>query len=212
VRDSRLTRRLSAASLAILAWSFPSLADLRAASPSDKPSRASVVASGAPAAADFSSIRIGNFGQVNEHYFRGAQPDGQDYRDLAAIGIKTVIDLTRDGREDEAALVKTAGMMFYRIPMTTTDRPSAEAVAQFLKLVNDSANHPVYVHCQGGRHRTGTMTALYRMTQDHWTADQAYAEMKKYKFEGFPAHPVLKSFVYDYFKQLPSTVATAAAQ
>jgi tyrosine-protein phosphatase SIW14 len=60
----------------------------------------------------------------------------------------------------------------------------------------------VYVHCQGGRHRTGAMTAVYRMTQDGWTADRAYQEMNQYKFEGFPGHPELKSFVYDYYTQL----------
>jgi protein tyrosine phosphatase (PTP) superfamily phosphohydrolase (DUF442 family) len=148
------------------------------------------------------TIRINNFGQINSHYYRGAQPEPSDYADLAALGIKTVIDLTRDGRIDEKRLVEAAGMRFYRIPMTTTDRPSEAAVTQFLKLVNDSANQPVYVHCQGGRHRTGVMTAVYRMTGDAWTADRAYQEMKQYKFEGFPSHPTLKSFVFDYYGQL----------
>ncbi len=149
-----------------------------------------------------SKVRIKNFGQTNEHYYRGAQPEARDYSDLAGIGVKTVIDLTRDGREDEAGLVRHAGMKFYRIPLTTSDRPSDTAVAQFLTLVNDPANWPVYVHCQGGRHRTGTMTAIYRMSQDGWTADRAYQEMKQYHFEGFPGHPVLKSFVYDYYSTL----------
>jgi len=118
---------------------------------------------------------------------------------LAALGIKTVIDLTRDGRADEPVLVKRAGMKFYRIPLTTSDRPPDASVAQFLKLVNDPANWPVFVHCQGGRHRTGVMTAVYRMTLDGWSADRAYQEMKQYHFEGFPGHPVLKRFVYDYY-------------
>jgi len=143
-------------------------------------------------------IRIKNFGRINDHYFRGAQPESRDYPDLAAIGVRTVIDLTYDGRADEQRLVERSGMNFYRIPMTTSDRPSDAAVTQFLKLVNDSANWPVYVHCQGGRHRTGVMTAIYRMTQDRWSADRAYQEMKQYRFEGFPGHPVLKSFVYDF--------------
>jgi tyrosine-protein phosphatase SIW14 len=150
-------------------------------------------------------IRIDNFGQVSPTFYRGAQPKDGDYADLAALGIRTVIDLTKDGREDEPGLVKRAGMQFFRIPMTTTDRPSDEAVATFLKLVVDPAKQPVYVHCQGGRHRTGTMTAVYRMTVDGWTADRAYAEMKQYKFEGFPGHPELKGFVYDY----PAILASA---
>jgi protein tyrosine/serine phosphatase len=153
-------------------------------------------------------IRVKNFGRTNDNYFRGAQPDSRDYPDLAALGIKTVIDLTRDGRSDEAGLVQHSGMQFYRIPLTTSEPPSIAAVTQFLKLVNDPANWPVFVHCQGGRHRTGVMTAVYRMTKDGWTANQAYEEMKQYHFEGFPSHPVLKSFVYDYYTNLNQTRET----
>ena len=94
------------------------------------------------AAANFSRIRIDNFGRINDNYYRGAQPEAPDYTDLAAVGVKTVIDLTGDGRDDEQALVERAGMKFYRIPLTTSERPSEAAIARFLKLVDDSANQP----------------------------------------------------------------------
>ena len=45
---------------------------------------------------DVSKIRIDNFGQVDPHYYRGSQPKGSDYADLAAIGVKTLINLTSD--------------------------------------------------------------------------------------------------------------------
>ena len=162
----------------------------------------SVIAVAAPGpAGTVPGIRIDNFGRINDNYFRGAQPEAHDYADLARLGVKTVIDLTSDGRQDEQGFVESAGMKFYRIPLTTTQRPSDSAVDRFLKLVNDPANQPVYVHCQGGRHRTGAMTAVYRISHDNWTADQAYSEMKQFRFEGFPGHPALKSFVYDYYKR-----------
>jgi protein tyrosine/serine phosphatase len=145
-----------------------------------------------------SRIRIDNFGQVNPGYFRGAQPDGSDYAALAAAGIKTVIDLQADYQQSEAALVKAAGMSFYRIPMTTHTPPTAAQQAQFLKLVTDPASQPVYVHCAGGRHRTGVMTALYRMTVDKWTPDQAFREMKQYKYGMDFLHSEFKRFVYAY--------------
>src|SRR5262249_34375516 len=126
------------------------------------------------------TIRIDNFGSINERYYRGAQPQGSDYKDLAALGIKTVIDLQADGPREEAQLVKSAGMNFYRIPMTTHVPPTQEQIAQFLQIVNDPAQGPVYVHCKGGRHRTGVMTAIYRMEKDGWTGAQAFKEMKQY--------------------------------
>src|SRR4029453_3135887 len=148
-----------------------------------------------------SRISIENFGQINDGYFRGAQPRSHDYQDLAAIGIKTVIDLSND-QETEAQSVAAAGMKFVRISLTTSAAPAEAAVEKFLSLVNDPANQPVFVHCQGGRHRTGVMTAVYRITQDGWAPDRGYQEMKRYKFETLLGHPALKNFVYDYYTQI----------
>jgi tyrosine-protein phosphatase SIW14 len=152
------------------------------------------------AASSSTAARIGidNFGQINANYYRGAQPDADDYADLAALGVKTVIDLQQDGRASEERFVKAAGMKFYRIPMTVHVPPTGEELASFLRIVNDPANQPVYVHCAGGRHRTGVMTAVYRMTRDGWTADQAFKEMKRYDYGPDFLHPEFKKFVYGY--------------
>jgi len=143
-------------------------------------------------------IAIDNFGQVNDAYYRGAQPQEADYAALAALGVRTVIDLQADGLAGEQRLVEAAGMQFHRIPMTTRVVPSDKQLAEFLALVNDPANQPVYVHCAGGRHRTGVMTAVYRMTQDGWSQDRAFKEMKQYKFGADFLHPEFKRFVYGY--------------
>jgi protein tyrosine phosphatase (PTP) superfamily phosphohydrolase (DUF442 family) len=169
----------------------------------------SVLAIAAPAIAQ-NSVSIGNFGKINDNYYRGSQPKGSDYSALAALGVKTVIDLQEDGPSNEAAAVKAAGMTFYRIGMSTRKAPTDAQVAQFFEIVSNPANQPVFVHCAGGRHRTGTMTALYRMTYDGWTSQQAYNEMKQYRFEGWPDHPVLRNYVYNYKPAAPKTPAVLA--
>src|SRR5262245_23026475 len=174
------------------------------------PALAQTSISAASATAALSRIRIGNFGKINDNYFRGAQPKGSDYRDLAAIGVKTVIDLQIDGPSNEAGNVAAAGMKFFRIGMTTSKAPTDAQIAQFFEIVTNPANQPVYVHCAGGRHRTGTMTALYRMTFDRWNASQAYSEMKQFHFEGFPDHPVLRNYVYAYTPAPPKQPAVLA--
>jgi tyrosine-protein phosphatase SIW14 len=151
------------------------------------------------AASAASSVRIDNFGRVNANYYRGAQPVGQDYEDLAALGIKTIIDLTSDDAQaNEQQMASRAGMRYVQIPMTTHREPTNAQIAQFLNIVNDPASQPVYVHCVGGKHRTGVMTAIVRMTNDGWSADQAFSEMKQYKFGADFLHSEFKRVVYAY--------------
>jgi protein tyrosine/serine phosphatase len=152
----------------------------------------------ATASNPFSGIRIDNFGRVSPTYYRGAQPKGRDFADLAAGGVKMVIDLAEEGDPAEEANARTAGMRFVRIPMTTHESPGPGTIAHFLALVNDPANQPVYVHCIGGRHRTGVMTAIYRITGDGWTPLQAFNEMKQYKFGADFLHQEFKEFVLGF--------------
>jgi protein tyrosine/serine phosphatase len=151
---------------------------------------------------NLSGIRIKNFGCVNENYYRGAQPEGRDYADLAALGVKTIIDVHEHGPKGEQQMAERAGLKFYRIPLNEMAAPTPEQAAEFLKLVNDPENQPVFVHCAGGRHRTGTLTAIYRETHDGWTADQAFEEMKRYEFLKNGDHSRLKDFVYDYHSNI----------
>jgi tyrosine-protein phosphatase SIW14 len=166
----------------------------------------------APAMAGDASttIRIDNFGKVDATYYRGAQPQGRDYADLAALGVKVLINLTSDDADgSEQRLAEAAGMRHVRIPMTTRKPPTSAQIDEFMKIVSDPANQPVYVHCVGGRHRTGVMTAVYRMMHGGWDAARAFAEMKQYKFGADFLHPEFKRFVYDYPATLAPVVTAA---
>jgi protein tyrosine/serine phosphatase len=161
-------------------------------------------------ASSTSRVHIDNFGQVSATYYRGGQPRGHDYADLAALGVKTVINLTSDdAAPDEATLTKQAGIKYVQIPMTTHTPPTAAQLAAFFQIVNDPASQPVYVHCVGGRHRTGVMTAMYRITDEGWTGVRAFQEMKQYKFGADFLHPEFKAFVVDYHA-IPADAASAA--
>jgi protein tyrosine/serine phosphatase len=165
-----------------------------------------------PRATTGSQIAIDNFSRVDANYYRGSQPSGHDYTDLSALGVKTVIDLTSDdGQVDEIRLVSAAGMKYFHIPMTTHVAPTTTQVGQFLAIVNEPRNQPVYVHCVGGSHRTGVMTAVYRMIKDQWSADRAFAEMKTFKFGPDFLHSEFKRFVLG-FRLEPSVAASATTK
>jgi protein tyrosine/serine phosphatase len=154
---------------------------------------------------------VANFGQVNENYFRGAQPDQEGIERLHALGIRTIIDLQEYPVLDESGWSVSAGMRYFNIPLSGSRRASDAQTARFLELVNDSQNWPVYVHCHVGRHRTGEMTGIYRIAHDNWTADQAYAEMVKFGYYSFPNHGSLRQHVYNYYDTYRASVAEVSA-
>jgi protein tyrosine/serine phosphatase len=152
----------------------------------------------------FPNIRVKNFGQMDDRFYRGAQPEERDYKDLAALGIKTIIDLRDDPTSYEKRDAESAGMRYVNIPMSDSSRPQDEQIDQFLKLANDPATGPFFVHCAGGRHRTGVMGAVYRITKYGWDFNQAYKEMGAYDFYTRWGHGALKDYVKDYSGHLKS--------
>jgi protein tyrosine/serine phosphatase len=159
----------------------------------------------------FSNIKIRNFGQMDQRFYRGAQPNEQDYKDLQGLGIKTVIDLRSDSESYEKRDVEALGMRYINIPMSDSDYPKAEQIDQFLKLVDNPSTGKFFVHCAGGRHRTGVMGAVYRFNHYHWSFDQVYAEMKDYDFYTRFGHGKLKDFVQDYSQSQANQATTATA-
>lgn len=168
------------------------------------------VAQEAPRAVD---VKIKNFGQMDDRFFRGARPKTEeDYKALAAIGIKTIIDLTEEPKEYSKPIVESLGMKYIHIPMIAKKYPTPEATETFLKTVNDPDTGKFFVHCAGGRHRTGAMGAVYRYERYNWNFDQVYQEMKKYDFYTSWGHGAFKDFVKDYFAKKQANNANAAAE
>ena len=150
----------------------------------------------------FPNVRIKNFGQMDDRFFRGARPEDSDYATLAALGVTTIIDLTDNSRQYEEPAVKAAGLRYVNIPMEDKSYPSMDQVNQFLKVVDDPATGKFFVHCAGGRHRTGVVGAVYRFTHDKWNLDQALAEMDQYEFGSGYGHDKQRNFVRDYWQKL----------
>jgi len=155
-------------------------------------------------------ITIKNFGQMDDRFYRGAQPKEDEYKELAALGIGTVVDLRDDPASYEKQSVEAAGMKYVNIPMSDKQYPETAKIEQFLKLVDDPSTGKFYVHCAGGRHRTGVMGAVYRFNHYNWNYDQVYAEMKKFDFYTRFGHGDLKKFVQDYAVSFQSKQAAIA--
>jgi len=157
---------------------------------------------------------IKNFGKVNDNYFRGSQPTQAQMAQLKAMGVKTIVDLRKDYVPAAREWAKELGLNYFNIPLLPGRAATKEQTDYFLSLVNDPANGPVYVHCKGGRHRTGALTGVYRISHDGWTAEQAFEEMKKYDFDdgwGFMGGPSSqKKFVFRFYEEYQKSQPSAS--
>ncbi|HXG93281.1 MAG TPA: tyrosine-protein phosphatase [Blastocatellia bacterium] len=166
-------------------------------------------------ATQFPNIRIKNFGQMDDRFFRGGQPKESDYKALADLGIKTIIDLRDDPTRYEKRIAESLGMRYVNIPMSDSRYPSDAQIDEFLKLVADPATGKFFVHCAGGRHRTGVMGAVYRYNFYGWDYDRVYKEMKDYDFYTRWGHGAMKDYVQDYYQRIQAgqihTQVSAAA-
>src|ERR1041385_1015951 len=187
-------RKVSPAIIAILALIFSVSTASFAKSKNDK----------------FPNIKIKNFGQMDDRFFRGSRPDEGDYQALAALGVKTIIDLTDNSMEYEKPAVEAAGLRYVNIPMVDKSYPSMDQINAFLKVVDDPATGKFFVHCAGGRHRTGVVGAVYRFNNYHWNLDQVYQEMLDFDFYTSNGHGGQKKFVENYAERMLNNAPAAA--
>ncbi len=122
---------------------------------------------------------VENFAIISPALYRGAQPDEQGFAALKRLGIKTIVNLRElhGDREEMAGLA----LQYARLRFNPTE-PSDELVAQFLSILRDPSNCPVYVHCQMGSDRTGIMVAAYRVIEEGWPVEEAAKELPRFGF------------------------------
>src|SRR5581483_5041674 len=125
-----------------------------------------------------------NFFRVSPTLYRGAQPTAEGMRQLREMGVKTVLSLRAFNEDDD--LFPGQELEHERIRFKTW-HPEDEDIVRFLRIVMDPKRAPVFVHCQHGSDRTGTMIAVYRIAVQGWTKEEAIREMTE---GGYGFHPM----------------------
>lgn len=122
---------------------------------------------------------VENFAKLDGVLWRGAQPTAEGFRALEQAGARTIVSFRHD--HDDLPLMKGTKLRYLRIPSRAW-RAREKDIAAFLKVLEDPANHPVYIHCAQGRDRTGYNAAAYRIVVQGWTAEAALKEMHAFRF------------------------------
>ena len=107
---------------------------------------------------------IPHFRTVDSETWAGGQPDAEAYGELAARGVRLVVDLRTgsrdDPREDDVGLLGRLGVGHLALPVRDGHVPSKAQVRRFVAAVRETEG-VVFVHCGGGVGRTSALTAAY---------------------------------------------------
>lgn len=147
---------------------------------------------------------VHNFGKINDHLYRGAQPRSPGLHELKNLGITTIVDLRREDPakfEWEEKRAESLGIRFVHIPVSGWSPPTDEQVAEFLSIFKNRPQEVVFVHCRFGDDRTGVFIASYRIVYDKMPLQESLKEMYYFGFNGF-WHPSMATFVRQFPAQL----------
>ena len=142
---------------------------------------------------------IFNFTRVSDQYCTGGQPKLEALEKLKSEGVKSIINLRTPGEHraaDEEAKAKELGLKYFNIPVVYRD-PKEEQATEFLKITDDPANRPVFIHCTAAI-RVGAFWMIRRVLRDGWTVEAAEEEARKI---GLREAPHLVEFAKGYIEK-----------
>jgi protein tyrosine phosphatase (PTP) superfamily phosphohydrolase (DUF442 family) len=147
---------------------------------------------------------VPNFYKISDELYRGEQPTAEGFKNLHALGICTIVNL-RSFNSDRPGIGSTP-LGYEHITMKAW-HPEDKEIVRFLQIVSDPQKTPVFVHCQHGSDRTGTMCAVYRMAIQGWSKEEAIAELTQ---GGYGFHETWSNLLrYLEEMDLPQLCATA---
>ena len=131
---------------------------------------------------------------------RSAQPSNAQLKALKDQNFSTIVNLREVHTQAEYAA--SLGLNYYTLPIQNV-QPSPDKVELFLEILSDESNYPILIHCGQGIHRTGVMSAIYRIEMQNWSNEQAADEMVSHLLFYLTLKDVwhCKDFIMNYEKQ-----------
>jgi tyrosine-protein phosphatase SIW14 len=90
-----------------------------------------------------------------------------------------------DYSEENRAFFEQEGIALHQIGIPANKEPFVsipdEKIRRALRLVLDKRNHPMLIHCNKGKHRTGCLVGCLRKMQC-WSATAVFDEYRRFSF------------------------------
>lgn len=145
--------------------------------------------------------QIVNFDRVNADLYRGGQPNAAAIQWLRGIGVKSIVNLRMadDCWSEEAVVSFQNGIVYTNMPLHGFSAPTLEEMGAIAAAIR-TLPKPVFLHCQHGCDRTGTVVACYHIAVDNWDNARALAEARFYGLSDLEVG--MKHFIKTYMRRV----------
>lgn len=125
-----------------------------------------------------------NFCMVAPGVFRSAYPNKKSYPFLKKMGLKSLIFLCpEDYSENGKEFLRTQGITLFHFGIEGNKEPFVDipvhVIKVALKVLADVRNHPILIHCNAGKHRTGCLVGCLRKLQK-WSLTSIFDEYRRF--------------------------------
>lgn len=138
---------------------------------------------------------IYNYLQISDALFTSGMPTHKQLKEVAAAGVKFVINLATPASEgwmpDEADVFERFGVDYLSIPVDW-ENPTQRNLNDFMDAMDAHKGERILVHCQANYRATG-FTALYRIFRLGHERDAAFADLRK--IWNPDEYPIWKKFI-----------------
>lgn len=125
-----------------------------------------------------------NFAMVDNGIFRSGYPDTANFGFLQSLRLRSILCLCPEPYpEANADFLRANGIRLFQFGIDGCKEPFVnipdDTIREALKVVLDTRNHPLLIHCKRGKHRTGCVVGCLRKLQ-RWCLSSVFDEYQRF--------------------------------
>ncbi|XP_057955213.1 tyrosine-protein phosphatase DSP1-like [Malania oleifera] len=125
-----------------------------------------------------------NFAMVDTGIFRSGFPDTANFSFLQTLGLRSIICLCPEPYpESNTEFLKCNRIKLFQFGIEGYKEPFVnipeDTIREALRVVLDVKNHPLLIHCNRGKHRTGCLVGCLRKLQ-RWCLSSVFDEYQRF--------------------------------
>lgn len=123
---------------------------------------------------------------VNSYVYRSSFPKKKHFPFLRTLGLRSVLTLIlEEYPETNSTFLDQNGITFFQFGIPGNKEPfvsiPTDKITAALMTIMDRRNHPILIHCNKGKHRTGCLIGCLRKLQQ-WSLTTIFDEYRRFSW------------------------------